>query len=82
MPGLTEGNKSAKRLVLGFDCACSACGELAHGVWARSEDKLEVLSLHDPWAVAWRRRTLGEGAPLVPTLFKVGEVGEVRAYTG
>jgi hypothetical protein len=38
---------SGKRLVLGFDGGCSACGELARRIGGTTS-KLEVRSLHDP----------------------------------
>jgi hypothetical protein len=63
---------SGKRLVLGFDGGCSACGELARRI-GETTSKLEVRSLHDPRVEEWRRKALGEDAPLVPTLFEVGE---------
>jgi hypothetical protein len=68
-------------LVLGFDGGCSACGELARRI-GETTSKLEVRSLHDPRVVEWRRKALGEDAPLIPTLFEVGESEEVRAWTG
>jgi hypothetical protein len=66
---------------LGFDGGCSACGELDRRI-GETTSKLEVRSLHDSRVEEWRRKALGEHAPLVPTLFEVGESEEVRAWTG
>jgi len=48
MPQITGKQTSGKRLVLGFDGGCSACGMLARRIEERLAGKLEVLSLHDP----------------------------------
>lgn len=82
MPEITGKQTSGKRLVLGYDGGCSACGELARRIEERLSGRLEVLSLHDPRVEEWRKRTLGEGAPLVPTLFEVRGPETVRAWTG
>jgi len=63
MPEITSKQTSGKRLVLGFDGGCSACGELARRIEERLSGRLEVLSLHDPRVEEWRKRALGEGAP-------------------
>jgi murein DD-endopeptidase MepM/ murein hydrolase activator NlpD len=81
VPKLTGRQAPGKRLVLGFDGGCSACGELARRIGERLSGKLEILSLHDPQVEEWRKKTLGEEAPLIPTLFEVKEP-EVRAWTG
>lgn len=72
---------SGKRLVLGFDGGCSACGELARRI-GETTSKLEVCSLHEPRVEEWRKKALGQDPPLVPTLFEVGGPDEVRAWTG
>jgi hypothetical protein len=82
MPEMTGKQTSGKRLVLGFDGGCSACGERARRIEARLTGRLEVLSLHDPRVEEWRKRTLGDDAPLVPTLFEVRGPESVRAWTG
>ncbi len=71
MPKLTDREASGKRLVLGFDGGCSACGELARRIEERLAGRLEVLNFHEPSVEEWRQRALGEDAPLVPTLFEV-----------
>jgi murein DD-endopeptidase MepM/ murein hydrolase activator NlpD len=82
MPEMTGKQTSGKRLVLGFDGGCSACGERARRIEARLTGRLEVLSLHDPRVEEWRKRALGDDAPLVPTLFEVSGPEAVRAWTG
>lgn len=72
----------ARELVLGFDGGCAACGALAERISASLGDRLKVRSLHHPQVEHWRREALGEDAPWAPTLFEVGGVGEVRAWTG
>jgi hypothetical protein len=81
MTKLTGKETPDKRLVLGFDGGCYACGELARRIEDRLAGKLEILSLHEPQAEEWRKKALGEDAPLVPTLFEV-RGPEVRAWTG
>src|SRR4051794_2335204 len=81
MPELTSKAPPGKRLVLGFDGGCYACDELARRIEAQLAGKLEVLSLHEPQVEEWRKHTLGEDTPLVPTLFEIRET-EVRAWTG
>jgi murein DD-endopeptidase MepM/ murein hydrolase activator NlpD len=81
MPELTSKAPPGKRLVLGFDGGCCACDELARRIEAQLAGKLEVLSLHEPQVEEWRKHTLGEDTPLVPTLFEIRET-EVRAWTG
>jgi len=72
----------ARRLVLGFDAGCAACSHLARSIGERVGDKLEVRSLHHPQVEHWREHALGEDAPWAPTLFEVGGVHEVKAWTG
>ena len=84
---LTGRHAPGTRLVLGFDGECSACGELARRIDKQLSGQLEVLSLHEPQVEEWRKKVLGEDAPLVPTLFEVrgGQQDEqevVRAWTG
>ncbi len=80
-PKLTGKEAPGTRLVLGFDGGCSACSELARRIEERLPGQLEVLSLHEPEVEEWRKQALGEGVPLVPTLFEIREP-EVRAWTG
>ncbi len=80
MPKLTGKETPGKRLVLGFDGGCSACSELARRIEERLAGKLEVLSLREPEVEEWRKKALGEDAPLVPTLFEI-RGPEVRAWT-
>lgn len=82
MPELKGRQAPGKRLVLGFDGGCSACSELARRIEERLAGKIEVLSLHEPRVEEWREKTLGEDAPLVPTLFEVRGQEVVRAWTG
>lgn len=82
MPEVMGRQTSANRLVLGFDGGCSACSGLARRIEEQLAGKLEVLSLREPRLEEWRKKTLGEDAPLVPTLFEVRESGVVRAWTG
>ncbi len=82
MPELKGRQAPGKRLVLGFDGGCSACSELARRIGERLAGKIEVLSLHEPRVEEWREKTLGEDAPLVPTLFEVRGQEVVRAWTG
>lgn len=72
----------SKRLVLGFDAGCAACGELARRIEERAGDRIEVRSLRHPQVEHWRARVLGEDAPWAPTLFEVGGARGVRAWTG
>jgi len=71
-----------RKLVLGFDGGCATCSDLAERISQRVGDKLEVRSLHHPQVEHWRERAFGKDAPWTPTLFEVGGVGEVRAWTG
>lgn len=71
----------SRRLVLGFDAGCMACSDLAKRIEEAVGDKLEVRSLHDPEMMSWRRQSLGENAPWLPTLVEV-ENGKVKAWTG
>lgn len=82
MPEVTGRRTTGARLVLDFDCGCSACNGLARRIEERLAGKLEVLSLREPRVEEWRKKTLGEDAPLTPTLFEVRESGVVRAWTG
>ena len=82
MPEVTGRRTTGARLVLGFDGGCSACSGLAQRIEDRLAGKLEVLSLREPRVEEWRKKTLGEDAPLVPTLFEVKESGVVRGWTG
>lgn len=74
--------QSARRLVLGFDGGCATCSDLARRIEGQVGDKLEVRSLHHPQVEHWREQALGENAPWAPTLFEVGGVHEVKAWTG
>lgn len=71
-----------RKLVLGFDGGCATCSDLARRISESVGDKLEVRSLHHPQVEHWREMALGKDAPWAPTLFEVGSVGEVRAWTG
>lgn len=71
-----------RKLVLGFDGGCATCSDLAGRISESVGDKLEVRSLHHPQVEHWREMALGKDAPWAPTLFEVGSVGEVRAWTG
>ena len=82
MPEVTGRQTPGSRLVLGFDSGCSACSGLARRIEKQLAGKLEVLSLRETRVEEWRKKTLGEDAPLVPTLFEVRESGVVRAWTG
>ena len=75
-------SKDARRLILGFDGGCAACGELAWRISEKVGDRLEIQSLHHPQVEHWRERTLGKHAPWTPTLIEVGGISEVRAWTG
>jgi hypothetical protein len=75
------GSSNRRRLVLGFDAGCMACGDLARRIEERVGDKIEVRSLRDPLVEHWRKQVLGEDAPWVPILIEV-EGGKVRAWTG
>jgi hypothetical protein len=70
-----------RRLVLGFDAGCMTCSELARRIEERVGNKIEVLSLNDPFMARWRKQALGKDAPWVPTLVEV-EGDEIRAWTG
>lgn len=72
----------ARRLILGFDGGCATCSDLAERISQGAGDKLEVRSLHNPQVEHWRERALGKDASWAPTLFEVGGVGEIRAWTG
>ncbi len=78
----SEGNPGVKKLVLGFDAGCLTCSELARRIEERVGGTLEVRSLHDPQVGHWRERALGTRAPWAPTLFEVGGIRGVRAWTG
>ena len=77
----TEGRRSGRRLVLGFDAECLTCSELAKRIEERVEGSLEVLSLNDPLMEHWRKDVFGEAAPWAPTLVEVSG-GSVEAWTG
>lgn len=66
MPKSKDENVPYKRLVLGFDGGCSACGELARQVGEKLEGRLGVISLDDPRAIEWRGKALGGMLPGVP----------------
>jgi hypothetical protein len=70
-----------RRLVLGFDAGCMTCSELARRIEERVGNKIEVLSLNDPFMARWREQVLGKDAPWVPTLVEV-EGGAIHAWTG
>lgn len=74
--------RGIRELVLGFDGGCATCGDLAERISQSVGDRLEVRSLHHPQVEHWRRQALGKDAPWAPTLFEVGGVREVRAWTG
>lgn len=82
MPKLTDREASGKRLVLGFDGGCSACGELARRIEERLAGRLEVCNLREPLIQEWCKKALGEDLPLTPTLFEVRGQEVVRAWTG
>lgn len=69
-------------MVLGFDAGCATCSDVAKRIEERLGDKIEVRSLHHPQVKHWRERALGADATWAPTLFEVGGVREVRAWTG
>lgn len=71
-----------RRLVLGYDGGCTACGDLAERISAKVGDRLEVRSLHHPQVEHWREQALGKDAPWAPILFEVGGASEVRAWRG
>jgi hypothetical protein len=70
-----------RRLLLGFDAGCMTCSELARRIEERVGNKIEVLSLNDPFMTRWREQALGKDAPWVPTLVEV-EADAIRAWTG
>jgi hypothetical protein len=76
-----EKDGTTRRLVLGFDAGCMTCSELARRIEERVGNKLEVLSLNDPFMARWREQALGKDAPWVPTLVEV-EGDAIRAWTG
>ena len=82
MPKVTDREASGKKLVLGFDGGCSACGELARRIERRLAGRLEIRNLRDPLVQEWREKALGEDLPLAPTLFEVRGQQVVRAWTG
>ena len=82
MPKLTGRQNIGRRLVLGFDGGCSACGELARRIEEQLAGRLEILNLHEPRVEEWRKKTLGEASPLAPTLFEVTGTEAIRAWTG
>lgn len=77
----TEGQRSGRRLVLGFDAGCLACGELAKRMSEQIENRIDILSLTDPLMEHWRKAVFGEAAPWAPTLVEVDD-GTVEAWTG
>ncbi len=79
MPKLTGRQTPDERLVLGFNAGCSACSKLALRIGERLAGRLEVLSLRKPHVKEWRKKALGDGAPLVPTLLEVRGSEAVRA---
>jgi hypothetical protein len=76
-----EKDGTTRRLVLGFDAGCMTCSELARRIEERVGNKLEILSLNDPFMARWREQALGKDAPWVPTLVEV-EGDAIRAWTG
>jgi hypothetical protein len=76
-----QRDRKTRRLVLGFDAGCMTCSELASRIEERAGNKIEVLSLDDPFMARWREQALGKDAPWVPTLVEV-EGDEIRAWTG
>lgn len=78
----TEGQRSGRRLILGFDAGCLTCSELAKRIEDRVGNKIEILSLNDPLMEHWREEAVGNASPWAPTLVDVNGVGEVRAWTG
>jgi predicted DCC family thiol-disulfide oxidoreductase YuxK len=71
-----------RRLILGFDGGCATCSDLAERISEQAGTRLEVRSLHHPQVEHWRERALGKDAPWAPTLFQIGGVRGVRAWTG
>lgn len=78
---MKQMSEEGHRLVLGFDAGCMTCSELARRIEERGENKIEILSLHDPQMKHWREQALGEDTPQVPTLVEI-KGGVVRAWTG
>ncbi|SDH59642.1 hypothetical protein SAMN05421505_118131 [Sinosporangium album] len=72
---------SERRWILGFDGSCGRCREIAKAAEKAAGARLEVLPLSHPDVRRWRDRTLGTGAPWVPTLVRV-DGDRVRAWTG
>lgn len=69
------------RWVLAFDSTCGTCRRVAATVADAAGERLEILPLHHPDVLAWRRQALGEDPPSVPTLVRVDD-DDVRAWTG
>ena len=78
---MEQRDGKTRRLVLGFDAGCMTCSELARRIEERVGNKIEVLSLNDPFMARWREQALGKDAPWVPTLVEV-EGDAIRAWTG
>lgn len=76
-----ELEQGIERWVLAFDGSCGTCGEISQVVGAACTGRLEVLPLANPHVEQWRASALGSDAPFAPTLIRVGDDGEVRAWT-
>lgn len=73
--------QAVERWVLAFDGSCGTCGEISQVVGAACADRLEVLPLANPQVEQWRASAFGSDAPFAPTLIRIGNDGEVRAWT-
>lgn len=72
---------SSPKWILAFDASCGQCRGLADKVKKFAEHRLEIVPLMHPEVVAWRKQALGDDAPYMPTIIRVGHDG-VRAWTG
>ncbi|CAM5256765.1 hypothetical protein SALBM135S_01597 [Streptomyces alboniger] len=79
---MTALRRNAEKWILAFDGSCDTCSAVSESVERASGGKLEVLPLTHPEVREWRERSMGSSAKWAPTLLRVRNDDDVRAWTG
>lgn len=75
-------SEAKNRWILAFDASCATCQEVSVAVAGACEGRVEVLPLAHQDVRRWRERCLGSASPSRPTLLRVRDGDEARAWTG